>query len=168
MATSYTFCVPSQLNVFDGAENVPMTPWKRLNDELAKRKIAWSTFGSSLGLTKQNIDHWKSRGIPSRHIRAAADYLGWSTEQLEFGDDHQKTLGGAPPPITTPVTEPTSQRQPTTKAQVLAEEFDRIKDEDLRLAVLTKCLDEIRQAQGPPLSRGLPAYSRTAARGKSA
>ena len=64
-----------------------MTPWNRLNDELAKRHIKWVTFCEALGVAKQTAGHWKHRGIPAKYFRPISEYLGKSIDWLEFGDD---------------------------------------------------------------------------------
>lgn len=86
MPGSYTFCVPGQLFVFDDVNNVLMTPWERLDAELARRRTSWTSLAEALETTKQAVGHWKTRGIPAKNMRAAAEFVGRSLEWLEFGD----------------------------------------------------------------------------------
>ena len=72
-----------------------MTPWERLDAELARKRSSWTALAKSLGATKQTVGHWKSRGIPAKNMRAAADFVGRSLEWLEFGENSDFDL---PPP----------------------------------------------------------------------
>lgn len=63
-----------------------MTPWERLDKEITRKRLAWVALADALGLTKQNIGHWKTRGIPAKYMRGAASFVGKSLEWLEFGD----------------------------------------------------------------------------------
>ena len=39
----------------------------------------------ALSTTKQAVGHWKTRGIPAKKMRQAAEFVGKSLEWLEFG-----------------------------------------------------------------------------------
>ena len=62
-----------------------MTPWERLDAELAKRRISWASLADALGTTKQAVGHWRTRGIPPKHMRGAAEFVGQTQDWLEFG-----------------------------------------------------------------------------------
>ena len=46
-----------------------------------------ATFAAGIGTSKQNMVHWRTRGIPAKFMRPAAEYLGRSVEWLEFGEE---------------------------------------------------------------------------------
>lgn len=69
-----------------------MTPWERLDKEITRKRLAWVALADSLGLTKQNIGHWKTRGIPAKYMRGAASFVGKSLEWLEFGDAEKAAI----------------------------------------------------------------------------
>ena len=77
-----------------------MTPWSRVDTELTQRKREWKWLAEKIGVEKmQTVNHWKNRGIPSRHYSeietALEKYSGW-------------ILGKAPEPAPIPYTGPSS------------------------------------------------------------
>lgn len=73
-------------------KNQVVTPWDRLNSELARRRISWTALADALGLRKQAVDHWKNRGIPAKYLRRIADFLEKPMDWLELGvDSHHPT-----------------------------------------------------------------------------
>jgi hypothetical protein len=88
MPQSYTYCVPSQPFVFNFENNTVMTPWLRLDAELARRRSSWVSLAESLGATKQAVGHWKHRGIPAKYMRKAAEFVGKTIDWLEYGNDY--------------------------------------------------------------------------------
>ena len=47
---------------------------------------------AALGTSKQNVLHWRARGIPHKFKRPVADYLGKTVDWLEFGDEPAMTM----------------------------------------------------------------------------
>lgn len=64
-----------------------MTPWERLDAEIARKRSSWSSLAAQLDVKKQAVGNWKARGIPAKHMRAAAAFVGKSMDWLEFGED---------------------------------------------------------------------------------
>ncbi len=69
-----------------------MSPWDRLQKEMTRRRKTLEGLVEATGASRQSIWHWEKRGIPSRHIRAAAEYVGRSMDWLEFGVDSSPDL----------------------------------------------------------------------------
>ena len=68
-----------------------MSPWDRLDAELARKRSSWTSLADVLGTTKQAVGHWKTRGIPARSMREAAEFVGKTRDWLEFGDPSQSS-----------------------------------------------------------------------------
>lgn len=71
------------------------TQWERLNSELSKKHKSWASLADHLGLQKQNVGNWKSRGIPAKYLRKCAEFVSRSHDWLDLGDE---TQSGAIPP----------------------------------------------------------------------
>ena len=77
-----------------------MTPWERVDRELALKRTSWATLGKFLGAEKQTVGHWKTRGIPAKYYRPIATYFNKPTDWTELGDasgqDDGPKLAGEP------------------------------------------------------------------------
>ncbi len=67
--------------------NMNMTPWERLNNELFRRKLGWQWVANGLHFDIQRVHNWKSRGIPAMHFRAIADLFGTTVDWIEGLDE---------------------------------------------------------------------------------
>jgi SOS-response transcriptional repressor LexA len=67
--------------------NMNMTPWERLNNELFRRKLGWQWVANGLNFDIQRVHNWKSRGIPAMHFRAIADLFGVTVDWIEGLDE---------------------------------------------------------------------------------
>lgn len=65
--------------------NTPMTPLERLDSELARRRITWDSLAKALGTSNQNVSNWTKKGVPVKHYRKIAEFIGKSLDWLEFG-----------------------------------------------------------------------------------
>lgn len=92
MPPSYTLSVPGQLFVFNKANNVCMRAWERVNRELTRRFIQWSTLAAHLDASKQAVAHWKGRGIPSKYFSQIDAYLEKPLGWTEMGDEVEGML----------------------------------------------------------------------------
>lgn len=63
------------------------TQWERLNSELSKKHKSWSSLADYLGLQKQNVGNWKSRGIPAKYLRKCAEFVSRTHDWLDIGDE---------------------------------------------------------------------------------
>lgn len=72
-----------------------MSPWDRLIREMTRRRKTLEGLALATGASRQSIGHWGRRGIPARHLRAAADFVGRSMDWLEFGVDADPELSAA-------------------------------------------------------------------------
>ena len=67
--------------------------WKRIDDELARRKTqhlhlnSWARLGDAVELKAQRMTNWKTRGVPASMHAAIADALGWTVDRLVGRDD---------------------------------------------------------------------------------
>lgn len=57
-------------------ETSEMTPWQRVEQELAFQKRDWRWVSEQLQATMQSINHWEHRGIPAKHHARLEDILG--------------------------------------------------------------------------------------------
>jgi hypothetical protein len=69
-----------------------MTPWERLVREIGRKRKTLRGLSEATGASRQTINHWKRRGIPSKYLRASADYVGRSMDWLELGVDPSPDL----------------------------------------------------------------------------
>ena len=74
---------------------VMSTQWDRLNSELSKKHKSWASLADHLGLQKQNVGNWKSRGIPAKYLRKCAEFVSRSHDWLDLGEEPQP--GGVTP-----------------------------------------------------------------------
>ena len=63
------------------------TQWDRLNSELSKKHKSWASLADYLGLKKQNVGNWKSRGIPAKYLRKCAEFVSRTHDWLDIGDE---------------------------------------------------------------------------------
>ncbi|CAM8658238.1 Cro/C1-type helix-turn-helix domain [Comamonadaceae bacterium] len=64
-----------------------MTPWERLEREMRRKRKSVHDLAQATGASISAIWHWQHRGIPARHLRAAADFVGRPVDWLELGLD---------------------------------------------------------------------------------
>ena len=62
-----------------------MTPWERLEKEMARKRKSLAALYEVTGASRQAVEHWRVRGIPARHMRACAEFVGRSMDWLELG-----------------------------------------------------------------------------------
>jgi hypothetical protein len=67
------------------------TQWERLNSELSKKHKSWSSLADYLGLQKQNVGNWKSRGIPAKYLRKCAEFVSRTHDWLDIGDESDQS-----------------------------------------------------------------------------
>jgi hypothetical protein len=72
------------------------TQWERLNSELSKKHKSWSSLADYLGLQKQNVGNWKSRGIPAKYLRKSAEFVSRTHDWLDIGDESDQSIPAAP------------------------------------------------------------------------
>lgn len=114
-----------------------------------------SVFQEKTGIKMAQVGQWFSgyRALRDKALRRLEEKTGKCEGWFDGVRTPAETATAA---LTSPASTIQASEGPTqqsSKAQVLAEEFDRIKDEDLRLKVLTKFLEEIHQARGSPGSK---------------
>lgn len=63
--------------------NLDMTPWQRIDNELTRRRLGWQWIANGLGFDIQRVHNWKARGVPAMHFRAIADLLGKTIDWIE-------------------------------------------------------------------------------------
>jgi SOS-response transcriptional repressor LexA len=63
--------------------NLKMTPYQRIQNELDRRNLRWQWVADGLGFEIQRVHNWKSRGVPAMHYRAVADLLGYTIDWIE-------------------------------------------------------------------------------------
>lgn len=69
-----------------------MTPWERLEREILRKRKSLKGLSEATGASRHSINHWKTRGIPARHMRTCAEFVGRSMDWLEFGVDPSPDL----------------------------------------------------------------------------
>jgi hypothetical protein len=72
-----------------------MTPWERLTRELRRRRKKLVQFAEGIGVSRQTLNNWRDRGIPSSRLHDCAAYLGRSVEWLELGHEASPDLVSA-------------------------------------------------------------------------
>lgn len=59
--------------------------WARVDAELRFQNKTWSKLAEAVSVTKQACGNWGAKGIPSKHVRAIADFLGKTIDWVELG-----------------------------------------------------------------------------------
>lgn len=120
-----------------------MTPWERLDAEIARKRSSWSSLAAQLDVKKQAVGNWKARGIPAKHMRAAAAFVGKSMDWLEFGEDDDEVDQSA---ASVPVDQPAPKREHTMGID-LANLFDQLPDDRaIRADIFVRCYQIIAPA----------------------
>jgi len=126
-----------------------MTPWERLESELVRKRKSLSALAKSLGVTKQALGHWKTRGIPAKYLRPAAAFVGRPLEWLEFDD-----LNEAHAVVSEPENAPT-----TAWAIDLGAQLDSLSSLDARRAAYLECSGIIQRAKAAESQSSAPNQS---------
>lgn len=71
---------------------IRMSPWERLEKELQRRRKSVHDLSRVTGASLNSIWHWRHRGIPIKHLGAAARLVGRSVQWLEVGVDDNPDL----------------------------------------------------------------------------
>ena len=69
-----------------------MSAWERLEREMHRKRKSVHDLARVTGASLNAIWHWKSRGIPARHMRACAELVGRQVDWLELGVDPSPDL----------------------------------------------------------------------------
>lgn len=114
-----------------------------------------SVFQEKTGIKMAQVGQWFSgyRALRDKALRRLEEKTGKCEGWFDGVRTPAETATAALTSPTPSLQASGGSSQQSSKAKVLAEEFDRIVDEDLRAKVLIKFLDEIHQARGSPGSK---------------
>ena len=158
-----------------------MDIWKRIDTELSRRRLNPMWLARKLNVTRQVINGWKTRGVPTRRYEEIAAALGWSLDRLVMGVEDVKPTP-QPAPFRPPIQAELKLAQPVVAAvnQLatysplgldLAAQFDAIPDDEQRLRAYALIMQIIRMSSAPqptlpaqpqagPVSQPMPAPHR--------
>lgn len=106
---AFTDCQARQRAVSGGIHTLfmddePKQVWQRVDVELQARAKArqhpasWAELGNILGVSRQNRQAWKTRGISRQSFQGISDALGWSLDQLTGRDPLPRRTGSTSEP----------------------------------------------------------------------
>ena len=75
-----------------GANMGKMSAWERLEREMHRKRKSVHDLARATGASLNAIWHWKHRGIPTKHMRSAAEFVGRTVDWLELGVDPSPDL----------------------------------------------------------------------------
>lgn len=70
------------------AQNLSMTEWQRINDELDRKRKNWQWLADELGVSIQLVHNWKIRRVPPKYFRAIATAIGKTVDWIEGLEGH--------------------------------------------------------------------------------
>lgn len=69
-------CRDAKQIMWTRSQNSRMTPWTRVDNELAQIKKDWKWLAGQLSIDQiQRVNHWKSRGIPAKYYTQIENVL---------------------------------------------------------------------------------------------
>lgn len=147
----------------DGKQDAPvpvvklgMNIWKRIENELHRRRLNPMWLARKLDVTRQVINGWKKRGVPTRRYEEIATALGWSLDRLVMGADDAppvqqamqiETVAQVSVQVAAPPVNPAATCSPL--GLDLAAQFDAIPDDEQRLRAYALIMQIIRMSSAP-------------------
>lgn len=121
-------------------ESAMPTVWDTIDDELRRRKKSGAWLGQQLvpPASRQTINGWKERGVPSSRYEDIAKFFGWTVDRLLTGADiaeaasEQAALAYSP------------------QALHLARMFDELPTTELKMRIYWKITQLIATGDSPP------------------